>query len=43
MKLAQIDYVSATGRPKSKPSTVEGERGEEKKEKSRLTSCLFLP
>ena len=34
MKLAQIDYVSATGRPKSKPSTVEGERGEKKKKKA---------
>lgn len=39
MKLAQIDYLSTTGRTKSKPSTVEEEGGK----KSRLTSCLFLP
>lgn len=45
MKLAQIDYLSTTGRPKSKPSTVEGEGAREraKKKKSRSTSCLFLP
>lgn len=30
MKLAQIDYLSTTGRPKSKPSTVEGEGAEKK-------------
>lgn len=40
MKLAQIDYLSTTGRPKSKPSTVEGQEG---RGNGRLTSCLLRP
>lgn len=39
MKLAQIDYLSTTGRPKSKPSTVEGEREKKKKQ----IDFLFVP
>lgn len=39
MKLAQIDYLSTTGRPKSKPSTVEGEGREKKKQ----IDFLFVP
>lgn len=31
MKLAQIDYLSTTGMPKSKPSTVEGQEERGKK------------
>lgn len=40
MKLELIDYLSAADRPKSKASTVEEEQ---EGERSRLTSCLFLP
>lgn len=41
MKLAQIDYLSTTGRPKSKPSTVKGEGGSKKKKKQ--IDFLFVP
>lgn len=40
MKLAQIDYLSTTGRPKSKPSTVEGEGARERAKKKKADRLL---
>lgn len=40
MKLAQIDYLSPTGRPKSKPSTVDGQ---EERGKKKQIDFLFVP